>query len=272
MHVPCGRCRHCRIQRQSEWAIRCMHEADYHDRTSFLTVTFADLPPNGELDPEHLRLFLKRLRREIYPRKVKYFASGQYGENLGRPHYHLILFGEDETSLQFEYAGRAKGVNYGMLDSWPAGTSYFGDATRQSAAYVARYMQQDSREEHYDGLRPPFGRKSNGIGKQYALDNRERLIRNLGDSYMGTPVILPRQYRTWIGMPAEDWQAHGKEKYEERYREFIKKYGHDPTRIGKEMRRHLDQHDRNLLALIELKEARKNEISVHSSRHSEGGD
>ena len=125
-------------------------------------------------------------------------------------------------------------------------------------------MQMDDRSSEYGGLRPPFGRKSHGIGKQYALDNADRLIRNLGDTYRGKPITLPRQYRVWMDMPAEDWQAHGKEKYEERYKEFVKKYGHDPTRIGKEMRRHLEQHDRNLCALADVKAARKDAAVARS--------
>lgn len=247
-----------------------MHEAGYHEHTSFLTTTFAELPIREELNKKHVQLFLKRIRKEIAPRKVKYFACGQYGESEGRPHYHYILFGEDEETLAFNPAGKTRKVIYGDLESWPFGTSYFGTATRQSAAYVASYMQADTRAEYYEGRTPPFGLKSNGLGKQYALDNKERLCRNLSDTFYGVPVALPRQYRVWMDLPTEEWQAHGKEKHEERYRELIRKYGHDPSRIGEEKRRHLDQHDLNLLALQELRRDRKN-VSVHSVRHGKDG-
>lgn len=89
--LNCGQCRDCRLRRTREWAIRCTHEAQMHDRSSFVTLTFAEDP--GTVCKKDLQLWLKRLRKKMG--KLRYYACGEYGEKFGRPHYHAILFGVD---------------------------------------------------------------------------------------------------------------------------------------------------------------------------------
>jgi len=59
------------------------------------TPTYDDqhLPPT--LNKLHLAGTIKRLRAAIQPRKLRFFASGEYGEQTQRPHYHVILWGLD---------------------------------------------------------------------------------------------------------------------------------------------------------------------------------
>lgn len=38
--VPCGRCIGCKLERSRQWAVRLMHEAQLHERTSFITLTY----------------------------------------------------------------------------------------------------------------------------------------------------------------------------------------------------------------------------------------
>ena len=40
--LPCGRCIGCRLERSRQWALRCIHEAEYHDANCFITLTFDD--------------------------------------------------------------------------------------------------------------------------------------------------------------------------------------------------------------------------------------
>lgn len=42
LKLPCGRCIGCRLDRSKQWAIRLMHEAQLHERTAFITLTYAD--------------------------------------------------------------------------------------------------------------------------------------------------------------------------------------------------------------------------------------
>lgn len=94
---PCGACMGCRLTKKREWVIRATHEMQMHDKTAFVTLTYAPeyLPAGGTLSPRDLSLFLKRYRFELskYGRKVRYLACGEYGDKTLRPHYHLLLFG-----------------------------------------------------------------------------------------------------------------------------------------------------------------------------------
>lgn len=42
MHLPCGRCIGCKLERSKQWAIRLMHEAQLHEANSFLNLTYDD--------------------------------------------------------------------------------------------------------------------------------------------------------------------------------------------------------------------------------------
>ena len=93
--VGCGKCVMCRIAKRREWTLRLIHESVYWEDSVFLTLTYSDdyLPKNGSLDKRQLQLFIKRLRKSLNGRSIKYFACGEYGDNTERPHYHLIIFG-----------------------------------------------------------------------------------------------------------------------------------------------------------------------------------
>ena len=100
--VGCGQCRNCRINRRREWVGRMILEAKEHLFSSFVTLTYDDehMPKDGSLCKKHLQQFIRRLRKALYPRKIRYYAVGEYGDKSWRPHYHLIVFGlsPDETS------------------------------------------------------------------------------------------------------------------------------------------------------------------------------
>lgn len=40
--LPCGKCTGCKLERSRQWAVRLMHEAQLHERTSFITLTYRD--------------------------------------------------------------------------------------------------------------------------------------------------------------------------------------------------------------------------------------
>lgn len=41
IHLRCGKCIGCKITKSEEWAVRCVHEAREHDRSMFVTLTYA---------------------------------------------------------------------------------------------------------------------------------------------------------------------------------------------------------------------------------------
>lgn len=85
-YVPCGHCVACRIAKSREWSIRLLGELGYWISSCFLTLTYDELHVPLSLKKRDLQLFWKRLRKAFYPRKIKYFSCGEYGDQYGRPH------------------------------------------------------------------------------------------------------------------------------------------------------------------------------------------
>lgn len=154
LELPCGRCIGCKQARLRSWSIRIMHEASMHDVNCFLTLTYADkwLPKSLSLEYEDFQKFMKRVRKSLG--KVRFFCSGEYGENYRRPHWHAIFFGLD-------FPDRVAFLN-GMFSSliceklWGKGNVVIGTVTAASAAYVAGYTLKKvhgaAAAEHYEDV------------------------------------------------------------------------------------------------------------------------
>lgn len=141
--VPCGHCDGCRRFKRDSWAIRCHHEAKYHRHNSFITLTYDDehLPYAGSLSRQHFDNFMKYLRMEIAPLRVRFFAAGEYGETYKRPHYHLLLFGYKFPDFKAAQTGKefTEG-NSAFLDRiWGKGFTSIGEMSYPAASYVAKY-------------------------------------------------------------------------------------------------------------------------------------
>lgn len=146
--VPCGSCIGCRLDRSKQWAIRCVHEASLHDDNCFITLTFDNkhLRSDGSLDKTDFQKFMKRLRKAIYPKQVRYFHCAEYGPKFLRPHHHALLFGFDfPDKLVFDVKGKKKdGAVYfvsPLLQSlWSFGFSMITAVNEDTAAYCSRYI------------------------------------------------------------------------------------------------------------------------------------
>lgn len=157
MDVACGQCMGCRVDRSQVWAARIVHEAQMHDENSFITLTYSDenLPPDGSLVKSHFQKFMKRLRKKFEPRRIRYYQCGEYGDQLGRPHYHAILFGLDfeDKQLLGEENGESLYTSPMLTQVWGLGFTTVGAVTFESAAYVARYAMKKvtghKAEDHY---------------------------------------------------------------------------------------------------------------------------
>lgn len=190
--LPCGQCIGCRLERSRQWAIRCVHEATLHDRSLFITLTYDDahLPGDQSLNKKHFQDFMKRLRK-AFPQKLRYFHCGEYGEKLGRPHYHACIFNLDlpDKRLWKKTPGGDLYVSEKLNDIWGQGYCVVGDVTFDSAAYVARYITKkitgEGAETHYQGRLPEYTTMSRrpGIGKGW-LDKWQ------SDTYPSDTVIM----------------------------------------------------------------------------------
>lgn len=188
LELACGQCIGCRIDRSQQWATRINHEAQFHEKKCFITLTYSPekLPPTGSLVPRDLTLFLKKLRKAYSAIPMRYFACGEYGDTTGRAHYHLILFGYDFPDKR-QHSKTSRGDTLFVSDEldkiWGLGKCWIGSVTWSSAAYVARYVIKkvngEKANEHYrkidpetgeiHQLQPEFIRMSRrpGIGNQF---------------------------------------------------------------------------------------------------------
>lgn len=160
----CGQCLPCRINRSRQWAWRQFLESLCHDANCFITLTYdpEHLPRDGSLEPEVVRLFLMRLRKQIYPVRVRYFLVGEYGEQSYRPHYHLSLFGLCGHSVvggeSFESVVRR---------CWGFGFTCVAEFNELTAQYVAGYVVKklrDRRDVRLADKVPEFARMSRRPG------------------------------------------------------------------------------------------------------------
>ena len=212
--LPCGRCIGCRLERTRQWAVRLMHESELHEDSVFLTLTYAPehMPKGGTLVKEHAQKFMKRLRARIAPVKVRFFLAGEYGEKLGRPHYHVILFGygfPDKVVLKSD--GEFTLYRSELLDNvWGSGNCVIGEVSFESAAYCASYTTKKitgaRAKAHYKGRVPEFALMSRkpGIGAGW-------LEKFAGDVYPDDEVIVrgmssrpPRYYDKFLELSEPD--------------------------------------------------------------------
>lgn len=159
------------------WSHRLILESLSHNSVSFLTLTYAELPPLGSLLPRDLTLFLKRLRWR-WQMPLRYYAVGEYGSLTERPHYHLVLYGYPNCSN-----GRTRHTRSVyccpscdlVREEWSLGFIDLGEFNEQSAAYVAGYVTKkmtSSEDIRLDGRHPEFARMSRRPGLGFAMAQR----------------------------------------------------------------------------------------------------
>lgn len=224
--VPCGQCLDCRLTRARNWATRATHEATLWQRSSFITLTYKEVPNDiNSLNPIDSRNFIRRLRSKI-GKNFKYFLCGEYGETGDRPHYHALIFGYDfgyeahnrkraEGSANFQKLAGLKNFqdsrelqvleNTNALrsqeldDIWELGHTSVGELTFDSAIYCAQYAIKKINgalaPDHYKGRHPEFFRQSkNAIGKEYAMKYADEIIQNNGVVSNGNELPIPPYY------------------------------------------------------------------------------
>lgn len=184
--LPCGKCIGCRLEQSRQWAVRCVHESSMHDENSFLTLTYNDehLPEDGTLVKSHLQGFIKKLRRKT-GKELRYYGCGEYGDKLGRPHYHIIVFGYEPKDKEVLVSGQVRRfknifstkiandlfTSKEIEERWGKGFCTAGSVSFDSAGYVARYcvkkISGDKAISHYGKKIPEFAIMSRkpGLGK-----------------------------------------------------------------------------------------------------------
>lgn len=214
--IPCGQCLECRLDYAREWAIRCVHEAQMHEKNSFVTLTYADEHLSSpKLIYKDFQDFMKRLRKTQND-PIGVFVTGEYGETNKRPHYHAILFGWSPPDGTYKYSnhnGDDVSESALLTKLWGLGVADYGSVTMQSAGYVARYAAKKLRHgKDGEHCYEPISRKSSkhAIGKKFLETHWEDVFKQghiiLKD---GSRLPIPRYYQKWLqkNKPAE-WAAY----------------------------------------------------------------
>ena len=219
--VECGKCLACLQNKRANWSMRLYEESKIAHTAYFVTLTYSDetLPyhPIGQefvqknirrnksiyqgyqptLDKTELQKYFKKLRH-ANEGQIKYYAIGEYGSLLCRPHYHIILFNVDYQAdvisswttfnrQRNTYDLRGK-VDIGKVE--PASIHY---VTNYQIGPLHQYGEfQDKTKQE------PFQLFSKGLGENYVIDNYswhhyENRFYMIGDK--GHKQKMPRYYK-----------------------------------------------------------------------------
>lgn len=222
MHLRCGMCRGCKADHAREWAIRCYHESQLHNRACFITLTYSTekLPANSSLDKRDLSLFFKRLRDKLDVR-IRYFACGEYGEKKGRPHYHVCLFGwrpdnDDKLLVAISKKGNRQYGSKIISKCWGLGRAVWTNFDSSCARYTAHYTA-----DKIKGLKKDEPDPETGL-RPYEIIDRDGVIWKLCPEFQVSslkPAIglpwLEKNYREVF--PADSVVMDGREYPPPRY-------------------------------------------------------
>lgn len=186
-----------------------MLEALDHADNAFVTLTYDEdhVPTDGSLRPGDLQGWLKRFRKAIEPRRVRYYAVGEYGEQTGRPHYHVALFGWPGCADGATRYGRYK---YSCCEfcrtihgSWNVGDIVSGELNAKSMQYVCGYVVKKmtkADDPRLGGRHPEFARMSLRPGIGYGALHKvaaELLRYNMIEAQGDVPSALRHGQKLW---------------------------------------------------------------------------
>lgn len=190
--VDCGKCFECRQKIARFWSMRLLSQLSVTPQSLFVTLTYNNDNYNtSSLDKRDAQLFLKRLRKRLWPRKIKYFIVGEYGSESFRKHMHAILFNVYMNDIRTVY------------DSWHHGNVDFGAVQSKSISYVTGYINKKIGEDldlEDMEFQPSFRLMSKFIGVDFLNKNYNDFVRNMSFIYSGKNFPLPRYFRDKLGL------------------------------------------------------------------------
>lgn len=280
--VPCGQCIGCRLDHSREWASRCemeymQMEKKYGKRVAmdscfFVTLTYDnDHVKFGDqgystLDYDDVKTFLDNLRHDakrhgkVLDEGIRYYGAGEYGDQYGRPHYHIIIYGltldmpADRTptkDAEFFFVNKMGDPIYKcdyLQKIWKNGYVTIGRFDWKTAAYTARYVlkkQKGKAASFYDdnGIAPEKSFCSNrpGIGFYYLDDNQLDIVEH---GYIqlanGRKSPIPRYFKKRL----TDWNS-----------DFMWDYQYDAyDKLRNNLFNELNKTDLDLLGYFEAQE------------------
>ena len=119
--VPCNKCVACTSRLRQAWAFRLAQEAKTAETAFFITLTYAPehLPVNEDglpfVSKRDCQLFLKRLRRSLPNRKIRYYLVSEYGTERRRRLRNSWQSRLDTQGLQYSSIGRLSGAYVNVI-------------------------------------------------------------------------------------------------------------------------------------------------------------
>jgi len=167
-----------------------------HADSSFVTLTYAEDKVPLDLRPDHFSGWLKRLRKRIAPRRIRFYGVGEYGERTDRPHYHAALFGWPSCSAGQKISGVCQCLACSVVrETWGFGHVNVARLELKSAQYIAGYVtkKMTSRSDaRLYGRAPEFARMSlrPGIGANAMWNVASEMMRYKLEKRGDVPLIL----------------------------------------------------------------------------------
>lgn len=203
----------CRINTSRIWTSRLMLEAQSHEVSFFVTWTYAEEPDGRNLRKDQLSASLHRLRAAVARRDrgtVRFYACGEYGDQLGRPHYHGALYGLKRTDIEPDAARPGYSTSPIIASAWKGphgpGAGVGGNVdvailTPESAAYITGYVTKKlttAGDPRLDGRQPEFALMSRrpGIGSTALPVLIEALNTSAGSLFMARHGDVPTAFQT----------------------------------------------------------------------------
>ena len=221
----CGGCPECLQKKSRLWALRAAMEAK-QTPGMMITLTYDTYKYNdkgviiGEnpvdatipLSKPHAQRFIKRLRKYLKGKKVKYIITAERGKRTGRAHFHALIFGHVFDDLVRYKKSKRGNIIYKSktLDNiWSGDKEHSGgictvdciNIGAATARYCTKYCAKDS------GVNDTFMLFSRGIGE------KELIKRFNGLSYWvdGREYSIPRTI--WQKVIERKYNISGYSKY-----------------------------------------------------------
>lgn len=249
-NIKCGQCIGCRLDYSRQWAVRCVHEAQMHEKNCFITLTFNPEALEARkrpwsLDVRDFQLFMKRLRKK-HGKRIRFFHCGEYGDKNQRPHYHALLFGFDFSDKQLwsTREGVKLYISQSLKELWPYGFSTIGEVTFQSAAYCSRYIMKkikgEAAEKHYEIMHEETGEVEQRNPEYCTMSRKPGIGRDWFDKYKtdvfphdyvvmnGKKIKPPRYYDSLL---SEEELELVKKARQDAMPDLIKHYDHNMDRL-----------------------------------------
>jgi len=190
-----------------------MHERASHDANSFVTLTYRD---DSVLDvsKDDCVLFLKRLRKQLEPVRIRFYLGSEYGDEGHRPHYHAIIFGHDFSKDSGAIPVKTNLFSSPILEkTWGHGFVSSGEVSPASVRYVTNYILGKDKKKVPTFMDPETGVERE-LAPVFALMSRrpglgaQWIDEHSGETYRDDNIFLdgftrrpPRyyDYRTFKG-------------------------------------------------------------------------